>query len=324
MGAMISFVAVILFYVLLGGVELSNLFGAASWVNFAANLGIIALPVGLLMISGELDSSIGAMIPAVSMTIAVVSGHYGLPIEVGILATLAVGVSVGLINGILTVRTTVPSLIVTLGTLVAMQGIVLSASVLLTGNASVSLTSPEWAKAIFGQLLGGSYQIIILWWLGFSLLYYVVMHHTHIGNWIFAMGGDKESARNAGIPTQKLTIWLFVLSSTSATFVGMCGAILFNSAQVSGGMLYIFNTIVSVVVGGVILTGGFGSVLGIFFGILTFAIVSQGIYFTDIDRNWSSLIIGVMLLAAVMMNNLFRKMALLGAPKIKTTREAKS
>ena len=116
MGAMISFVAVILFYVLLGGVELSNLFGAASWVNFAANLGIIALPVGLLMISGELDISIGAMIPAGSMTIAVVSGHYGLPIEVGILATLAVGVSVGLINGILTVRTTVPTLIVTLGT----------------------------------------------------------------------------------------------------------------------------------------------------------------------------------------------------------------
>ncbi|NRA53077.1 MAG: ABC transporter permease [Gammaproteobacteria bacterium] len=323
-GSVISFVAVIVFYVIFGGVELSNLFGAASWVNFAANLGLIALPVGLLMIAGELDISIGAMIPAGSMTIAVTSGHYGLPIEVGIFATLAVGVIVGLINGILTVRTSVPSLIVTLGTLVAMQGIVLSASVLLTGNASVSLAAPDWAKATFGQLLGGSYQIIIVWWLALSLLYYVVMHHTRIGNWIFAMGGDKESARNAGIPTQGLTIWLFVLSSTSAAFVGMCGAILFNSAQVSGGMLYIFNTIVAIVVGGVILTGGFGSVLGICLGTLTFAVVSQGIYFTDIDRNWSSLIIGVMLLVAVMMNNLFRKMALMSAPKLKLTSEDKS
>ena len=90
----------------------------------------------------------------------------------------------------------------------------------------------------------------------------------------------------------------------------MCQAILFNSAQVSGGMGIIFNVIVSVVVGGVLLTGGFGSVVGIFFGTLTFAVVSQGIYFTDIDRNWSNLIIGAMLLIAVAMNETFRKLAL--------------
>ena len=133
---------------------------------------------------------------------------------------------------------------------------------------------------------------------------------TRYGNWIFAMGGDEVSARNAGIPTNRLRIALFVLSSTAAAFVGMCGAILFNSAQVSGGMNYIFNTIVSIVVGGVLLTGGFGSVAGIFLGALTFAVVNQGIYFTDIDRNWSNLIIGVMLMAAVLMNDTFRQMAL--------------
>ena len=124
------------------------------------------------------------------------------------------------------------------------------------------------------------------------------------------MGGDKESARNAGIPTQRMTIALFVLSATSASFVGMCQAIQFNSAQVSGGMGFIFNAIVAVVVGGVLLTGGFGSVFGIFFGTLTFAIVSQGIYFTNIDRNWSNLIIGMMLLVAVAMNETFRKLAI--------------
>ncbi len=106
-----------------------------------------------------------------------------------------------------------------------------------------------------------------------------------------------------------MTIALFVLSAVSATFVGMCQAILFNSAQVSGGMNFIFNAIVSVVVGGVLLTGGFGSVIGIFVGTITFAIVSQGIYFTQIDRNWSNLIIGVMLLAAVLMNQSFRELA---------------
>ena len=136
--------------------------------------------------------------------------------------------------------------------------------------------------------------MIIFWWLAVTAVYYFVVHHTHYGNWIFAMGGDKVSARNAGIPiTASSRSSLFVLSAVSASFVGMCQAILFNSAQVSGGMNYIFNAIVAVVVGGVLLTGGFGSVLGIFFGTLTFAVVSQGIYFTDIDRNWSNLIIGM-------------------------------
>ena len=320
-GSIVSFVAVVLFFVVFGGVQLGSLISAASWLNLAANLGLVALPVGLLMISGQLDISIGAMIPAGSMSIAILSGHYELPILVGILGSLGLGVLVGLVNGLLTVRTSVPSLIVTLGTLVAMQGVVLSASVLLTGNASVSLSAPPWSKAVFGQLLGNGYQVIILWWLGLAALYFLLLHCSRFGNWIFALGGDKESARNAGIPTEKLTVWLFVLSSTSASFVGMCGAILFNSAQVSGGMNYIFNAVVSVVVGGVLLTGGFGSVVGIFFGSLTFAVVNQGIYFTDIDRNWSSLIIGVMLLSAVVMNNLFRKLALTRGTKKKSAKK---
>ncbi|MDW9371445.1 ABC transporter permease (plasmid) [Sinorhizobium meliloti] len=316
-GAVLSFVAVIAFYVAFGGVSLGTLFGAASWVNFAANLGIVALPVGLLMIAGELDISIGAMIPAGSMSIAILSGYYELPIVIGMLGALAFGVLVGLVNGFLAVRTSVPSLIITLGTLVAVQGLVLAGSVILTGVASVPLEAPAWAKMIFGQLILGKFQVIILWWFALTVVFGFVLHATRYGNWIFAMGGDEVSARNAGIPTKRLKIALFVLSSTAASFVGMCGAVLFNSAQVSGGMNYIFNTIVSIVVGGVLLTGGFGSVAGIFLGALTFAVVSQGIYFTDIDRNWSNLIIGVMLMAAVLMNNTFRQMALSLMPKKK-------
>ncbi|ESX80604.1 ABC transporter permease [Mesorhizobium sp. M0142] len=314
-GSILSLIGVVLFFVLFGGASLGTLVGAASWVNFAANLGIVAIPVGLLMISGELDISIGALIPAGSMTTAILTGYYGLPIGVGIAGALTVGVAVGLVNGLLTIRTSVPSLIITLATLVAMQGVVLSASVLLTGTASVALTAPGWAKFLFGQLIGGSHQVIIIWWIAFAVIIGFVLHKTRYGNWLFAMGGDRVSARNAGIPTDRMTIALFVLSAVSATFVGICQAILFNSAQVSGGMNFIFNAIVSVVVGGVLLTGGFGSVVGIFVGTITFAIVSQGIYFTQIDRNWSNLIIGVMLLVAVLMNQSFRDLALYFRPR---------
>ncbi len=314
-GALVSLFGVIAFYVVFGGVNVLSFVGAASWINFAANLGIVAIPVGILMIAGELDISVGAMIPAGSMTVAVLSGHYGLPIIVGMLGALALGVVVGTINGVLTNRTSVPSLIITLGTLVAMQGVILTAAKLLTGQASVALTAPDWAKAVFGRLMGESHQIIILWWIGFAVVLAVFLHQSRYGNWVFAMGGDRISARNAGIPVRRLTIGLFILSSCSASFVGMCQAILFNSAQVSGGMSIIFNAIVSVVVGGVLLTGGYGSVIGIFIGTLTFAVVNQGIYFTDLDRNWSNLIIGVMLLAAVAMNESFRKLAMTAARK---------
>lgn len=316
--SLISLIGIIVFYVLFGGVDLGKLAGAASWVNFAANLGIVAIPLGLLMISGELDISIGAMIPAGSMTVAILSGHYGLPIEVGMAGAIGLGLLVGLVNGILTIRTSVPSLIITLGTLVAMQGVVLAGAKLLTGAASVSLTAPDWAKTVFGGLIGGSYQSIVLWWIGYAVVFAFFVHRTRYGNWLFAMGGDRTSARNAGIPVDRMTILLFMTSSASAAFVGMCGAIQFNSAQVSGGMGYIFNAIVSLVVGGTLLTGGFGSVAGIFFGTLTFAIVSQGIYFTQIDRNWSSLIIGVTLLIAVAMNGWFRNLAMSYAPKKKS------
>ena len=258
--SVLSLIGVLAFYVVFGGVDLVKLAGAASWVNFAANLGIVALPVGLLMIAGEIDISIGAMIPAGSMATAILSGYYGLPITVGMAGALTLGVAVGLVNGLLAVRTSVPTLIITLGTLVGMQGVVLSASVLLTGNASVAADLARLGQAAVRasdrRQPSGHHRLVAAADGAFAF----VVHQTRYGNWIFALGGDKVSARNAGIPTRALTIVLFILSATSASFVGMCQAIQFNSAQVSGGMGYIFNTIVSVVVGGVLLTGGFGSV----------------------------------------------------------------
>ncbi|MFN0192056.1 MAG: ABC transporter permease [Aestuariivirga sp.] len=319
-GAFLGLAAMFVFFTIFGGLSFLTVGSVAAWMNIAAGLGIIAIPIGLLMIAGELDISVGSMVPAGSMTVAIISGHYDLPIWLGIAAVFLLGIVVGLVNGTLVVRTAVPSFIVTLGTLFAVAGFVLGLSVIITGTTSVALTAPPLAKAIFGDLyIGKQFQVIIAWWLTALAAYIFFVHYSRYGNWLFARGGDKESARNAGIPTRKMTITLFVLPATSAAFVGMCQAILFNSAQVSGGQSFIFNSIIAVVVGGVLLTGGFGSVIGIFFGTLTFAIVTQGIYYTDFDRNWSSLIIGVLLLAAVLANNTFRRMALTYTPK-KTTR----
>ncbi len=313
--AALSLLAAAIFYVVAGRADPLAMGAAASWLNFAANLGIVALPVGLLMIAGEIDISFGAMIPAGAITTALLSGHYGLPIEVGMLGALGLGVAVGLVNGVLATQTKVPSLLITLGTLTVMQGVVLWVAMRLAGNASIPLQAPEWTKFIFGQLLWNSHQVIILWWFALVGVFAFILHKTSFGNWIYALGGDKVSARNAGVPVKRVTIILFVLSAVAASFVGMCGAILFNTTQVSGGMSYIFNVIASVVVGGVLLTGGFGSVMGIFVGTLTFAIVNKGISFTKIEPNWANFVIGVTLVLAMVMNEYFRKRALTSAPR---------
>ncbi len=313
-GSFLGLVAVFTFFAVFGGSNFASLAGAASWLNVAASLGIVAIPIGLLMIAGELDISIGSMIPAGSMTVAIISGHFHAPILVGIGAALVLGAVVGFINGVLVVRTAVPSFIVTLGTLFAVAGMTLGLSVILTGTTSVAVKAGPEAKFLLGQFIGGAYQVTIFWWIAVALIFAYILHWSHYGNWIFAMGGDKVSARNAGIPTERMTILLFMASGVSAAFVGLSQAILYNSAQVSAGQSYIFNAIISVVVGGVLLTGGYGSVFGIVLGTLTFAVVNQGIYYTGFDANWASLIIGVLLLLAVLMNNTFRKLALSYTP----------
>jgi simple sugar transport system permease protein len=313
-GSFLGLVTVFIFFAIFGGSNFASATGAASWLNVAASLGIVALPIGLLMIAGELDISIGSMIPAGSMTVAIISGHFQAPILVGIGAALAIGALVGFINGLLVIRTAVPSFIVTLGTLFAVAGLTLGLSVILTGTTSVAIKAGPEAKFLLGQFIGGAFQVTIFWWIAAAIIFGFILHYSHYGNWILAMGGDKVSARNAGIPTERMTILLFMCSSVSAAFVGVSQAILYNSAQVSAGQSYVFNAIISVVVGGVLLTGGYGSVFGIVLGTLTFAIVNQGIYYTGFDANWASLIIGILLLLAVLMNNTFRKLALAYSP----------
>jgi simple sugar transport system permease protein len=295
--------------------------GSASWLNFASTVGIIAIPVGFLMISGELDISVGAMVPASKIVLAIAVGFYGLNIWLGILITLGAAGAIGSINGILVTRTNVPSLIVTLATLFAVSGLTLFGSILLTDTTQLGLpdtTTDALAEFVFGTyhtfrigetaIWQGLQSSVFIWFAIIAACYYF-LHVSPWGNWVFALGGDQESARNAGIPIDRLKIILFVLTSIAAAIVGMSETILSNSASTTTQFTMIFNTIIAVVVGGVLLTGGFGNVLGIAFGTATLAIVQQGINFTTFDRNLSSLIIGVMLLIAVLMNDTFRNMA---------------
>ncbi len=316
-GALIGTLGVFVFFAIFGGSKFLSDGGYASWLNVAAELGIIAIPIGLLMIAGELDLSVGSVLASSSMTLAIVSGHWGAPIIVGIVAALALGLVTGFLNGLLVTRTNVPSFIVTLATNFGLIGLTLGFSRVITGTTSVAITPEPWAKNLFGTLLAQKFEVAIFWWVAVVLAVGWMLHVSRYGNWIFAIGGDKESARATGIPVHKVKIALFMGSAFGAALVGVIQTILYNSAQVANGQAFVFNSIIAVVIGGVLLTGGYGSVVGVVLGTLTFAIVQQGIYYTGWNSDWAALILGVLILTAVLMNNTFRRMALSSSARSK-------
>jgi simple sugar transport system permease protein len=316
-GALIGTVSVFIFFAIFGGDQFLSAGGAASWLNVAAELGIIAIPVGLLMMAGELDLSVGSVLASSSMTLAIVSGHWGAPVGLGILIALGLGLVTGFLNGFLVTTTNVPSFVVTLGTNFGLAGLTLGMTRVITGTTSVAIEPGSPAKEVFGTLLGGKFEVAIFWWIGVVLVVGWMLHASRYGNWIFAVGGDNISARAAGISVRGVKIGLFMGSAFGAALVGVIQTILYNSAQVANGQSFVFNSIIAVVIGGVLLTGGYGSVVGVVLGTLTFAIVSQGIYYTGWNSDWASFILGVLLLAAVLMNNTFRRMALSYSPKKK-------
>ena len=309
-GSFLGLIVVYVFFAILGGENFLGATGWSSWLNMAAEIGIIALPVGLLMIAGDLDISVGAVIPASSLTVALISGFYGLPIALGLAGGLGVGLAVGLINGLLVTRTSIPSLIITIGTMFAVMGLSLGFTIMIKGSTGVFIVPDQVALSLLGAALGGMFRVGIFWWLAFIVIIYYLLHVSPWGIGVFALGGDRESARNAGIPTKKLTVQLYMLSGFAAAFVGVMQVISNGSAQVAAGSSFIFNSIMCVVIGGVLLTGGAGSVIGIVFGTMTFAIVNQGIFYSGLDPNFGSIIIGALLLAAVLSNDKFRALAL--------------
>lgn len=322
-GALAGTLAVFIFFAISGGSTFLGTGGVASWMNIAAELALIALPVGLLMTSGEFDLSVGSVVAASSVTCALVAGAWGAPVIVGILAAIAVGLLAGFINGLIVTRTGVHSLIVTLAMQFALAGLTLGLARVFTGNTSIKLNPDPVSKALFGNLIGGQFEVAIFWAIGAAIVVAWILAKTSWGNWIFAIGGDKESAVAAGIPVNKTKIALFMSTALGASLVGIVQTMLYNGAQTGAGQSFVFNSVIAVVIGGVLLTGGYGSVIGVVLGCLTFAIVNQGIYYTGWNSDWASLILGILLLAAVLMNNTFRRLALsnTGTPK-KSTKEA--
>src|ERR671917_2168255 len=195
--------------------------GTASWLEVAAQLGIIAVPVAMLMIAGEFDLSVGSMVGAAGMIIAITTTEYGWPMWAGVLAAFVVALGVGLFNGYVVIRTGLPSFIVTLGMLFALRGLTIGFARLLTARTQIGLGDAGSGSVLTSIFAGsiGDFSASIIWWLALALLGTWVLQRTVFGNWIFGSGGDAVAARNVGVPVNRVKISLFMCTALSASLL---------------------------------------------------------------------------------------------------------
>lgn len=291
------------------GAPFRSLAGTASYLNAAAPLGILAVAVALLMIGGEFDLSVGSVIGAASMVLMLLVTA-GFPLWPAIAITLAFSATVGLANGWLVIRTGLPSFIVTLASLFMLRGLAIGVTRTTTGRTQLGgladVPGYDSARVLFASDLG-PFRASILWWLALAAVATWVLVRTRPGNWIFAAGGDRDAARKAGVPVARVKVALFVTTALAAGLVAVIQAVRFTGADALRGEMQEFRAIIAAVIGGTLLTGGYGSAVGAVFGALIFGMVRQGIVITGIDADWFQVFLGLMLLGAVLFNDFARR-----------------
>jgi len=314
-GALIGALVVFVFFSVVAD-KFLTMGGVATWLDASATLGIMAVAVALLMIGGEFDLSAGVMTASTALVTAIFATEVGLNVWLALAVSLVFALGVGALNGWLVVRTGLPSFIVTLGTFLALQGINLGVTRLITDSVQVTgmraTDGYESAGFVFASTfsIGDTpFQISIVWWIGFAVVAAWVLLRTKFGNWIFAVGGAALSARAVGVPVARTKILLFMGTALAAWLVGAINILRFTTVQANQGIGLEFQFIIAAVIGGCLLAGGYGSAIGAAIGALIFGMAQQGIVFADWNSDWFQLFLGIMLLGAVLVNNTFRRRA---------------
>src|SRR3954466_6151990 len=313
-GALLAAVVVAIFFWSQNALFL-QLNGIANWTDVASTIGIPAVMVALLMIGGEFDLSAGVMTGTAGLTMGILATEVGMNSWFAIGLTLAMATVIGFLNGYMVMKTKLPSFIVTLATFFILQGANLGVTKAITNQVAVSNIDSAAGYDSANKIFGGSFwsphdfRISVLWWIAVTALATWVLARTRVGNWIFGVGGDANAARNVGVPVARVKIALFVTTSLVCALTGVMIALRLASAQAGQGVGEEFQFIIAAVVGGCVLTGGFGSAIGASLGATIIGMAFIGIQFSGWNTDWRFLFLGVILLVAVLVNNYVRKRA---------------
>jgi simple sugar transport system permease protein len=340
-GAFSGMMAILIILGFVAGDVVYNPLGIKNNLSIISQLGIIAIGACLLMIAGEFDLSIGSMIGFSGMSMAMMM-KWGLPFGLGeatpimaFLITLAMTLFIGWAIGNIVVRSGLSSFIVTLGFLFVLRGATEVCFRLLNDGSTQISGLPDYKETyITASLFGGEtfewvFTLLyefgwnlnrkgtqwvtgldarVAWWIVIAIIAYFVLQKTQVGNWIYATGDNKESARANGVPVNKVKIGLFMFTAFCATLFAACQVFDTNTADASKGNLKELEAIAAAVVGGAILTGGFGSIVGVIFGAVIFGMVQNSVFYIPwIDGSFYRVFVGSVLLVAAFANENIRK-----------------
>ncbi|MEQ8655693.1 MAG: ABC transporter permease [Hyphomicrobiales bacterium] len=274
-------------------------------------VGIVAAAQSLVILTAGIDLSVGAIAVISSVVMGQFAFRYGLPPEIAVVCGLAFGTAIGALNGWLVAVMKLPPFIVTLG----MWQIVLASNFLYSANETIR-SQDIAAEAPVLQLMGSNYNIggavftlgVIFMIVLFLLLSYV-LKHTAWGRHVYAVGDDPEAAQLSGVDVTKTLISVYAVAGLICAFAGWAIIGRIGSVSPTSGQLLNIESITAVVIGGISLFGGRGSIMGAFFGALIVGVFTLGLRLLGADAQWTFLLIGVLIIAAVAVDQWIRKVA---------------
>lgn len=272
----------------------------SNWVSIAessAELGIITLGVAMLMVGGDFDLSVGANFAFTAMLSAQLIQN-GAPVIVGFLVAVAVGAVIGLLNGFVTIYFEIHSFVATLGTWLLWSGV----SLIIAGGATITIFTKSEVLNILGGPLVARFSWEALWWLVLAVIVAVVLHRTVFGNWIYAVGGNRQAASETGVRVKRTRIINFVICGVLASLAGEVTLAHLHSMAESYGQFYQLYSIAAAVVGGCALYGGKGSILGAVIGTIILSMLSSGLVLSGVSTYWYQAAVGIIVILAVAMH----------------------
>jgi len=273
---------------------------------------LLAIGETMVVLTRNVDLSVGAVLGLTSYVATVLMRDYAVPPIFAALAAVAVGAAIGSVNGFLVVRFRVHSFVVTLGTMLIWRGVVIT----LTGGFPITVTIPAEFRAVMSGPLPDSWWLLtgfrasMLWFFLIGGLGTFLLVRTRFGNWIQARGQNEQAARNLGVPVDRLTISLFMLTSALAAVTGVIQVARFASVDALRGQDFELQAVAVTVIGGTLLSGGYGSVIGTILGAITYGMIQVGLVLAGVPGHYFRTLTGFIVVAAVILNtDVARRMA---------------
>ena len=264
-------------------------------------IGVMALGLTLVVIAGEIDISVASTLAVCVVVFADVWQH-GVNLWLACLIGLVVGTGLGLFNGVLVGLLHLPSLAVTLGTLAAYRGL----AFVILGSSGITGFPTDFTRLGNGYVGSSVFPVALGIFIALAIVFAVLLHGTRFGRYVYAIGANREAARFSGVPVDRLRVTLFAISGLMAAVSGLLYASYFATAQADAATTALLDVVAAVVLGGVNIFGGSGTILGVFLAVVLIAVLRNGMGLANISGDTQSIVIGGLLLGAILVGNLLR------------------